>query len=110
MTKLKIMDISADTFASEVLDSATPVVVEFYTPTCKFCKRFEPVIEAVADKYEGKVKFCRLNAADNRDVAVQYEIFGVPTTLVFRSGDVVERISGAVTEEELVHKIDNAIQ
>ena len=107
---IKLMDIAADTFASEVLDSATPVVVEFYTQTCKFCKRFEPVIESLADKYEGKVKFRRMNAAENREIAVQYDIFGVPTTLIFRNGEVVERISGFVPEEELARKIDGVLE
>ena len=107
---IKLMDIAADTFASEVLDSTTPVVVEFYTQTCKFCKRFEPVIESLADKYEGKVKFRRMNAAENREIAVQYDIFGVPTTLIFRNGEVVERISGFVPEEELARKIDGVLE
>jgi len=107
---IKLMDITADSFASEVLDSTTPVVVEFYTQTCKFCKRFEPVMEALADKYEGKVKFFRLNAAESREIAMQYDIFGVPTTLVFRGGQVVERISGFVPEEEMAKKIDGVLQ
>lgn len=106
---IKLMDIGAASFASEVLDSTTPVVVEFYTQTCKFCKRFEPVVESVADKYEDKVKFCRINAAENREIAIQYDIFGVPATLIFRNGEVVERISGFVPEEELSRKIDGVL-
>ena len=106
---IKLMDIDANGFTLEVLDSTMPVVVEFYTQTCKFCKQFEPVVEAAADKYEDKVKFVRINAAENREIAIQYDIFGVPTTLIFRNGEVVERVSGFVPEEELDRKIDSVL-
>jgi len=107
---LKLLEISGDAFAAEVLESTLPVVVEFYTPTCKFCKRFDPIIETLADTYEGSVKFCRINAADNRELAMQFDIFGVPTTIIFVGGEVVERISGFVPESELVKRIDAVVK
>ncbi|HUS57589.1 MAG TPA: thioredoxin family protein [Planctomycetota bacterium] len=107
---LKLMEISGDAFATEVLESTMPVVVEFYTPTCKFCKRFDPIIETLADRYEGSVKFLRINAAENREIAMQFDVFGVPTTIIFRSGDVVDRISGFVPEAELANRIDAIVK
>ena len=106
----KLMDINAESFTTEVLDAAGVVVVEFYTQTCKFCKRFEPVMEAAADRYEGSVKFCRINAAEARDIAMRFDVFGVPTTIIFRGGEVVERISGFVPEDELTRKIDGVLE
>jgi len=99
-----------DTFAEEVLEASQTVVVEFYTPTCHFCKRFEPILAAVAEKYEDSIKVYRVNAAENRQLALQYSIFGVPTTVIFSAGREVERISGLVPQAELEKKLENIVQ
>jgi len=105
-----IKEMMSETFAEEVLEASQPVVVEFYTPICHFCKRFEPILAAVAEKYEDTVKVYRVNAAENRELAMQYSIFGVPTTIIFNAGREIERISGLVPQAELEKKLENVVQ
>ena len=106
---IKVTGIDADTFTEEVLRSPRPVVVEFFSPTCRFCKRFESVFEALAERYEGSVKFCQINAVENRDLALEYNVVGVPTTIIFEGGEAVERFNGLAPEEEVARKIEGVL-
>jgi len=110
MPKVMIADIDADTFAQEVLESPIPVVVEFFSPACRFCKRFRLIMDALADRYDGVVKFCRVNASENRKLAVEYNIFGVPTTLVFQGGETTDRFNGLMPEPEVAKRIDDVLK
>jgi len=101
-----VTDVNGADFPEQVLKATVPVVVEFYTPTCQFCKRFEPILESAARKYGDSVRFCKVNAADNRELAIQYDIFGVPTTMIFAGGEIVDRVSGLIPESELEKRID----
>jgi thioredoxin 1 len=105
-----IVDVNADNFAKEVLEAEPLVVVEFYSPACAFCKRFEPIFSSLAERYDRSAKFCRLNVIENRQLALQYNIFGIPATLIFRGGEPIERLSGLVSEAEAAKHIDDALQ
>jgi len=110
MPKVVVADVDADTFAPEVLESPIPVVVEFFSPACRFCRRFEPIMDALADGYDGVVKFCRVNASENRQLAVEYNIFGVPTTLIFQGGKPSDRLNGLMAEAEVAKRIDAVLK
>ena len=100
------VEFSVDTFESEVLGSKTPVLVDFWSHGCPPCKRLAPVIEELASENEGSAKVGKVNVGDNMDLAVQYGISAVPTILVFKGGEVVERIQGFQDKGKLQEVLD----
>jgi thioredoxin 1 len=105
----KPVDTSDDTFVSDVLESDTPVLVDFWAPWCGPCKMVAPVVEELAEDYDGKVKFYKLNTDDNPNTAGQYGIRSIPTLLLFKSGNTVGQIIGFKPKQALAKEIDNII-
>jgi thioredoxin 1 len=105
----KPVDTSDDTFASDVLESDTPVLVDFWAPWCGPCKMVAPVVEELAEDYDGKVKFYKLNTDDNPNIAGQYGIRSIPTLLLFKSGNAVGQIIGFKPKQTLAKEIDNIL-
>ena len=96
-------------FEEEVLKSDKPVLVDFYADWCGPCKMMAPVVAQLADELEGKAKVGKLNIDDCMDVAAKYRVMNIPTFLVFRDGQEKERIVGAVSKNELLKKIEQAM-
>jgi thioredoxin 1 len=90
-----------DNFKEEVLDSDIPVLVDFWASWCPPCKMMEPVIKKLAEEYAGKIKIGKLNVDQNPKIASKYKIRGVPTFLIFNSGKIVGRRTGAQSKEQL---------
>lgn len=88
-------------FEQEVLKSDLPVVVDFYADWCGPCKRMEPVLEKVSQAYGGKVKVVKLNSDENQDLSLKYQVRGLPTLILFRSGEEVDRKLGFQNEQDL---------
>jgi thioredoxin 1 len=88
-------------FKAAVLDSAEPVLVDFWAEWCGPCKAIAPALDDLATRYKGKVKVAKLNVDDNQQTAQTYGIRGIPTLLVFKGGKVVEQIIGAVPKSRL---------
>ena len=93
-------------FEAEVIKSALPVLVDLWAPWCRPCLMVAPVIDKLAEKYNGKVKFCRLNVDENPQTAAQYRIMSIPTLMFFKNGKVVDTVIGAVSERVLEPKIE----
>lgn len=93
--------VDANSFDEEVLKSQLPVVVDFYAEWCGPCKRMEPVLEKVSQEHSGKVKVVKLNSDENQLVASKYNVRGLPTLILFRGGQEVERKMGLQSEQEL---------
>lgn len=96
-------------FKQEVLDSDIPVFVDFYADWCGPCKMMAPIIEKLAEKYDGKVKIGKCNIDEENKIASQYGIMSIPTMMLFINGKVKETVVGAVPQKELEDKIEKAL-
>ena len=101
-----VVNITDGSFNEEVLQSALPVVVDFWAPWCGPCRMMSPVMERVAEQYKGKFKFCKLNVDENPQTAGQYQASSIPTLLFFRNGQLIDRSVGAIPENQLKEKIE----
>jgi thioredoxin 1 len=90
----EINHIEADSFQKEVLESTQPVIVDFTAVWCGPCKMLEPVVKQLAQDWTGKAKFFKLDVDNNPDLAMQYQVMGVPTLMLFVNGKISERITG----------------
>ena len=93
--------VDVSSFEQEVLKSELPVVVDFYADWCGPCKRMEPVLEKVSQAYGGKVKVVKLNSDENQDLSLKYQVRGLPTLILFRGGQEVDRKLGFQNEQDL---------
>ena len=100
---------SDDTFETEVLQSGTPVLIDFWAPWCAPCRAIAPAVEELASQYKGKVKVAKVNIDDNQDTPQQYGIRSIPTLLVFKGGKVVGQIVGAVPKARIEDAITKAL-
>ena len=100
------LKITAENFESEVLNSDIPVLVDFYADWCGPCKMMFPVVEKLAKEYDGKFKIGKVNSDENGELAMKYAIMSIPTFLVFKNGEVVNSVTGAIPEAALRNVLD----
>jgi len=105
----KIVEVTDANFEEEILKSTVPALVDFWAPWCGPCKSIAPVIEELAADYGEKMKFAKLNVDDNPKTPSKYDVRGIPNLVIFKSGEVVEQIVGAVPKDQLVEAIDKVI-
>jgi thioredoxin 1 len=104
-----VVDVSDQTFESEVIKSSLPVLLDLWAPWCGPCRMVAPVIESLEAKYDGKIKFCRLNVDENPQTAAKYRIMSIPTLMFFKNGEVADTVIGAVPERVLQPKLDELL-
>lgn len=92
-------------FKEEVLDSEKPVLVDFWADWCMPCHMVAPVIEEIANEYEGKLKVCKLNVDEGRNTAGKHGVMSIPTIVLFKQGEVAEKMVGALPKESILEKI-----
>ncbi len=105
----KPADVTDVTFDTEVLKSELPVLVDFWAPWCGPCRMVAPIVEELAEEYDGKVGFVKLNTDDNPIVAGRYGIRSIPTLLVFKGGEPVGQIVGFRPKSDMKKRLDEAL-
>ena len=103
---LKMLDLTNDTFEREVLQNKMPVLVDFWAPWCGPCRIVSPTLEKLSNEYLNKLRFTKLNVDDNQEIAVQFDVRGIPCMIIFDKGNELDRVVGAYPEAELRKKID----
>lgn len=101
-----VAEVTDDSFKAEVLESSLPVLVDFWAPWCGPCRMVAPVVSEIADQYDGKVKVVKLNTDDNPGVASQYGIRSIPTLMIFKGGQRVDMVVGAVPKTTLAQTVE----
>ena len=96
-------------FIQEVLESDTPVLVDFWADWCAPCKMVAPLLDELAKEYDGKIKFTKVDVDDNPQTAMQYGIRSIPTLLVFKGGAPVDKVVGAVPKAAIKKRLDEAL-
>ncbi|NLN48552.1 MAG: thioredoxin [Clostridiales bacterium] len=89
-----MIEVTKDNFEQEVLQAEGSVIVDFWGPKCEPCKALMPEVDRLAGEYGDKIKFCKLNTAENRRLAIGQKVLGLPTFIVYNGGEKMEEISG----------------
>ena len=109
MASESVLEFTDSNFDNEVVESDNPVLVDFWAPWCQPCVRLGPTIEALAEEFEGRVKVGKVNIDKYQQAAMKHGIMSIPTVLVFRGGEVVEKFVGLTDKDELKRSLDKAL-
>ncbi len=93
-------------FEQEVINSNVPVLIDFWATWCGPCRMIAPFIDELANEYEGKAKICKLDVDNNQETAMNLGIRSIPTIVIFKGGEAVDRIIGAVPKQQIVDRLN----
>jgi thioredoxin len=104
-----IVTLTQDNFETEALKSPTPMLVDFWAEWCGPCKMIAPVLDELAEEYQGKVKIGKVNVDEHQGLAAQYQVTAIPTLVIIKNGQVIEQTRGAKSKRDLKASLDRAI-
>ena len=104
-----VLEFTDANFQSEVLQSDQPVLVDFWAPWCGPCKMLAPTIDEIANDYSGRVRVGKMNTDTSQNVAVQYRVEGIPTVILFKNGQPIDRSVGLAPKSKLAGMLDKAL-
>ena len=110
MASENVIAFTDENFDREVLQSGTPVLVDFWATWCAPCKAIAPLIDIVADEYVGKVKVGKVNVDENQATPGKYGVRGIPTVILFKNGAILDQVVGAVPKSQIDALIAKALQ
>lgn len=102
----KPVEVTEATFQSMVLDSAVPVIVDFWAQWCPPCKMIAPFLEEIAGEYDGRAVVCKVDVDSNQGIAQKYGIRSIPTLLFIKGGQVMDQVVGAAPKDQLANRLD----
>ncbi len=105
----KLPDVTDASFQAEVLESDLPVLVDFWAPWCGPCRVVHPILEEMAAERDGELRIVSLNVDDNQQTAAKYEVLSIPTMILFKNGDAVKRIVGAMPKQRIETELEPAL-
>ncbi len=106
---MKPIIITDDNFETEVIKSTQPVLIDFWAVWCGPCRMIAPIVEELANEYEGKIKIGKLDVDENQQTSIKYGVRSIPTLLLFKDGKIKDTIIGAVPKSHLVQKLNSAL-
>ncbi|MDY0166308.1 MAG: thioredoxin [Thermoguttaceae bacterium] len=104
-----IQELSESNFEAEVLKSDVPVLVDFWAPWCGPCRMVGPVVEELAEENAGSARIAKINIDENQTLATNYQVSSIPTIMVFKGGEVVDRFVGVQPKNRLQQALDQAM-
>jgi thioredoxin 1 len=105
-----VIAVTDQTFEQEVLNSSIPVLVDFWAPWCGPCRAIAPIVEELAEELEGKVKVCKCNVDENPITPGKFGIRAIPTLIIFKNGEAVESIVGAVAKSTILNALNKVLE
>ena len=105
----KIVYVTDDSFEQEVIKAGGPVLVDYWADWCGPCKMIAPILDEIAEEYDGRLKVVKVNVDENPETPMRYGVRGIPNLLILKGGQVKEQIVGAVPKSHLVRAVDNAL-
>lgn len=106
MASEKVVVLNKDNFDKEAVNSDMPVIIDYWATWCGPCRMVAPIMEELSEEYDGKAKICKVNVDEESELAVKFRIMSIPTIMIYKNGQMVERIVGARSKDEFKKLLD----